>query len=344
MIEEKKKLLEQAILNIEKEFGKGSIMKLGNAPIKMIPSISTGVLSLDIALGVMGLPKGRIVEIYGPESSGKSTLAMQVIAEAQKDGGTAAYVDAEFAMDLKYARGIGVNVDELLLSQPDCAEDALNITEELVKSNSLDIIVVDSVAALVPRAELEGDMGDSHMALQARLMSQALRKLTGIVAKSKTCLIFVNQLREKVGVVFGNPEITAGGNALKFYASVRIDVRRLSQIKVNDVIVGVRTKAKIVKNKVSPPFRDTEFDIIFGKGALKEKDIIECAVKRGVVKKGGAWYVYGDQKFQGIDQFTTFLENNVNVLESLRNSVLLSFDVHIIPDTEVIEETNDSSV
>jgi recombination protein RecA len=311
---EKKKALSLAIAQIEKEFGKGAIMKLGQTQAGKIESIPTGALSLDLALGGGGIPKGRIIEIFGPESSGKSTLALNIVAEAQKLGGTAAYVDAENAMDADYAAKIGVDVNELLISQPDTGEQGLEIVEKLVRSGAVDIIIVDSVAALVPKAEIEGDMGDSHMGLQARLMSQAMRKLTGIINKSKCIVIFINQIREKIGVMFGNPETTPGGRALKFYASIRIDIRRVETIKKGEEMVGNRVKAKIVKNKVAAPFREAFFDIIFGKGILKEPALIEPAVDYGVIDRNGTWYIYNGEKIgQGKDNAIDYLTKHPDV-------------------------------
>ena len=300
---ERSKAIELAFAQIEKQFGKGSIMRLGSKEaIVPIAVISTGAISFDAALGVGGVPRGRVVEIFGPESSGKTTIALQVIAEAQKGGGMAAFVDAEHALDPGYAKKLGVDVDNLLVSQPDYGEQALEITEALVRSNSIDVLVVDSVAALVPKAELDGEMGDSHMGLQARLMSQALRKLTGTVSKSRTCLIFINQIREKIGVMFGNPETTTGGRALKFYSSVRIDIRRIAAIKEGDVVTGSRTRVKIVKNKVAAPFRETEVDIMYGKGISREGDVLDLGVAHGVIEKSGSWYsVKGERIGQGRD-------------------------------------------
>ncbi len=317
----KSKALGLALDQIEKQFGKGSIMKLGegtNADVECIPS---GSISLDLALGG-GLPKGRIIEIYGPESSGKTTLALHAIAEVQKTGGTAAFVDAEHALDPAYAKKLGVKVENLLVSQPDNGEQALEITETLVRSNAVDIIVVDSVAALVPRAEIEGDMGDSHMGLQARLMSQALRKLTGIINRSNTTIIFINQIRMKIGVMFGNPETTTGGNALKFYASVRMDIRRISQIKQGEEIIGNRTKVKVVKNKIAPPFRIAEFDIMYNKGISRSGDILDLAVDKEVVEKSGAWFAYKDEKIgQGREATKKYLEENPKVMEELAKKI-----------------------
>src|SRR6202166_3569123 len=309
---ERVKAIDLALAQIEKQFGKGSIMRLGSKEaIVPIAVISTGAISFDAALGVGGFPRGRVVEIFGPESSGKTTIALQVIAEAQKTGGMAAFVDAEHALAPRYAKKLGVDVDTLLVSQPDYGEQALEITEALVRSNAIDVLVVDSVAALVPKAELDGEMGDSHMGLQARLMSQALRKLTGTVSKSRTCLIFINQIREKIGVMFGNPETTTGGRALKFYSSVRIDIRRIGAVKDGDSVVGSRTKVKIVKNKVAAPFRDAEFDILYGEGISREGDVLDLAVLHNIVDKSGAWYSYqGERIGQGRENVRNFLKEN----------------------------------
>jgi recombination protein RecA len=309
---EKSRAIDLAVSQIEKQFGKGSIMRLGgvdsSAALEAIPS---GSLSLDAALGVGGYPRGRVIEVYGPESSGKTTLTLHAIAEAQKLGGTAAFIDAEHALDANYARKLGVDVDNLLVSQPDSGEQALEIAEVLIRSGAIDIVVVDSVAALVPRAELEGEMGEAQMGLQARLMSQALRKLTGIVSKSKTCLIFINQIREKIGVMFGNPETTTGGRALKFYSSVRVDVRRIASIKDGDEVTGSRTKAKIVKNKVAPPFREAEFDIMYGQGISREGDLLDLGVEKSIVDKSGAWFSFqGERLGQGRDNAKQFLKDN----------------------------------
>ena len=309
---EKSRALDLAVSQIEKQFGKGAIMRLGGIDsTAALEAISSGSLSLDAALGVGGFPRGRVIEIFGPESSGKTTLALHAIAEAQKLGGTAAFVDAEHALDANYARKLGVDVDNLLVSQPDSGEQALEIAEVLIRSGAIDIVVVDSVAALVPRAELEGEMGEAQMGLQARLMSQALRKLTGIVSKSKTCLVFINQIREKIGVMFGNPETTTGGRALKFYASVRVDVRRIASIKDGEDVVGSRTKAKIVKNKVAPPFREAEFDIMYGEGISREGDLLDLAVDKSVVDKSGAWFSFqGERLGQGRENARQFLKDN----------------------------------
>ena len=323
MADERVKAIDLALAQIEKQFGKGSIMRLGSkeaiVPISVIP---TGAISFDAALGVGGFPRGRVVEIFGPESSGKTTIALQVIAEAQKTGGMAAFVDAEHALDPQYAKKLGVDVDNLLVSQPDYGEQALEIAEALVRSNAIDVLVVDSVAALVPKAELEGEMGDSHMGLQARLMSQALRKLTGIVSKSRTCLIFINQIREKIGVMFGNPETTTGGRALKFYSSVRIDIRRIAAIKEGDVVTGSRTRVKIVKNKVAAPFREAEFDILYGEGISREGDLLDLAVNNNVLEKSGSWFSYKNERIgQGRENARQFLKDNKDTLAKLEAEV-----------------------
>lgn len=322
MREEKSKAIEAAVAQIEKRFGKGSIMRLGEKPQEMIEAISTNCLSLDLAIGVGGIPRGRITEIFGPESSGKTTLALEVVAQAQKEGGIAAYIDAEHALDPAYAQKIGVNLEDLLISQPDSGEQALEIAETLVRSGSVDVVVVDSVAALVPRAELEGEMGDSHVGLIARLMSQALRKLTGIVSQSKTCFIFINQLREKIGVSFGNPETTTGGKALKFYASVRLDIRRIGSIKEGEKVIGNRTKVKVVKNKVAPPFHECEFDIIYDEGISKEGDLLDLAVAHKVVEKAGTWFSYRGEKLgQGRENAKKFLKENPEICDRIENEV-----------------------
>jgi recombination protein RecA len=322
MVMDKGKAIESALLQIEKKFGKGSIMRLGERPVEDIGAISTNCLSLDAAIGVGGLPRGRIIEIYGPESSGKTTLALQVVASAQKLGGIAAYIDAEHAMDPEYAEKLGVNIDDMLISQPDSGEQALEIAETLVRSNSVDVIVIDSVAALVPRAELDGEMGDSLPGLQARLMSQALRKLTAIVASSKTCFIFINQLREKIGVFFGSPETTTGGKALKFYASVRLDIRRIGAIKEGDKMMGNRTRVKVVKNKCAPPFRECEFDIMYGEGISREGDLIDLAVNHNVVEKSGAWFSYKTERLgQGRENVKNMLKENRDLFDRIELDV-----------------------
>lgn len=319
---EKLKALQLTLDKLEKSYGKGAVMKLGDAPIEAMEAISTGSLGLDIALGIGGLPKGRVVEIYGPESSGKTTLATHVIAEAQKKGGIAAIVDAEHAFDQFYAKKLGVDIENLLISQPDNGEQALEIADNLIRSGAIDVIVIDSVAALVPKSEIEGEMGDSKMGLQARLMSQALRKLTGTISKTNCCCIFINQLREKIGVMFGNPETTTGGNALKFYASVRLDIRRIAQIKDSDEVSGNRVKVKIVKNKVAPPFRIAEFDIMFGQGISKVGEIIDLGVEYGIVKKAGSWFSYGDTKLgQGRDAVKQLLLDNPELSEELEAKI-----------------------
>ena len=322
-IKDRLKALDLAVGQIEKQFGKGSIMRLGQkGGIAPVEAITTGAISIDYALGIGGMPRGRVVEIYGPESSGKTTLALQVIAQAQKTGGLAAFVDAEHALDAVYAQKLGVDLEALLVSQPDNGEQALEIVEVLVRSNSVDVVVVDSVAALVPRAEIEGEMGEAQMGLQARLMSQALRKLTGAVSKSKTCLIFINQLREKIGVMFGNPETTTGGRALKFYASVRVDIRRIASIKDGENVVGGRTRVKVVKNKLAPPFREAEFDIMYGEGISREGDLLDLAVEHKIVDKSGAWFAYGgDRLGQGRENSKQFLKDNPQVARAIEEKV-----------------------
>lgn len=322
-INQKDSAMKNAVSQIEKQFGKGSIMKLGSRESIDVPVISTGCLSLDIITGVGGFPRGRVVEVYGPEASGKTTLALQVIAEAQKAGGYAAFIDAEHALDPTYAKGLGVNIDELYIAQPDYGEQALEIAEILVRSGGVDIIVIDSVAALVPKAELDGDMGDSHMGLQARLMSQALRKLTAIVSRSKTVFVFLNQMREKIGMFVGNPETTTGGKALKFYSSLRVEVRKILTLKNGTDIVGGRTRVKIVKNKVSPPFKETEVDLLFGKGFSRESDIVDLGATYGILAKTGSWYAYGDEKLgQGKAAVTKLLEENPALYDELRKKIL----------------------
>ncbi len=323
MADTKKQPLDNALKQIEKEYGQGTIMKLGTKDIVEVGSVSTGSFGLDKALGIGGLPRGRVVEIYGPESSGKTTLTLQVIAECQKAGGSAAFIDAEHALDPEYAKALGVDIDELVVSQPDTGEQALEVTDTLIQSKSLDVIVVDSVAALVPRAELEGDMGDSHVGLQARLMSQALRKITGNIQKSNTMVIFINQIRMKIGVMFGNPETTTGGNALKFYSSVRLDIRRVGAIKDGDEVVGNETRVKVVKNKVAPPFKVVDFQILYGKGINRIGEIIEYAVKKEVVEKSGSWYSYKGEKIgQGLNKATEFLRENSKLLDEIEKASL----------------------
>ena len=336
--EEKLKALDAAISQIERQYGKGSVMKLGDPAAQMnIETIPTGSLSLDIALGLGGIPKGRIVEIYGPESSGKTTVTLHMIAEIQKRGGIAGFIDAEHALDPVYAKNIGVDVDNLYISQPDCGEQALEITETMVRSGAIDIVVVDSVAALVPRAEIDGDMGDSHVGLQARLMSQALRKLTGIISKSNCTVVFINQLREKVGVMFGNPETTTGGRALKFYASVRMDVRRIESLKQSGEVTGNRTRVKVVKNKIAPPFKEAEFDIMFGEGISKEGDILDLAADIGVVNKSGAWYAYEGNKIgQGRENAKQYLKDNPETCAVIEAKVREHYG--IAPDVEKVQE------
>jgi recombination protein RecA len=331
MTDEKEKLLAAAISQIEKDHGKGAIMRLGSrdilVPVSVIPS---GCLSIDAALGVGGFPRGRVIEIYGPESGGKTTMTLHVIAEAQKLGGQAAFIDAEHALDPVYARKLGVDVDNLLVSQPDNGEQALEIAETLIRSGGVDIVVVDSVAALVPKAELEGDMGDPQMGLQARLMSQALRKLTGIVSKSRTCLIFINQIREKIGVMFGNPETTTGGRALKFYASMRVDIRRIQSIKEGDKVVGSRTRAKVVKNKVAAPFREAEFDIVYGEGISREGDLIDLGVDKGLIEKSGTWLSFGGERMgQGRENARVFLKENKDIRDKLENALRKKLEIPV---------------
>ena len=331
------KAIEAALSNIEKKFGKGSIMRLGERDVSDVPAISTTSLSLDAAVGVGGVPRGRIVEIYGPESSGKTTLALHIVAEAQKAGGIAAYIDAEHAMDADYAGKLGVDIDQLLISQPDSGEQALEIAEALVRSNGVDVIVVDSVAALVPRAELDGEMGDSLPGLQARLMSQALRKLTAIVAQSNTCFIFINQIREKIGVMFGNPETTTGGRALKFYASLRLDIRRIGAIKDGDRVVGNRTKVKVAKNKVAPPFRECEFDIMYGEGISREGDLLDLAVAQRAVEKSGAWFSYkGERLGQGRENAKQALKDHPELIKRIEKEVKVKLGLPVKEEPEVI--------
>ena len=342
---EKKKALEIALSQIEKQFGKGSVMKLGEYQAMNVEAIPTGALGLDIALGIGGVPRGRIIEIFGPESSGKTTLALHIIAEAQKMNGEAAFIDAEHALDPIYAKHLGVDIDNLIVSQPDTGEQALEITESLVRSGALDVIVVDSVAALVPKAEIDGDMGDSHMGLQARLMSQALRKLAGAINKSKTVIIFINQLREKIGVMFGNPETTTGGRALKFYASVRLDIRKIENIKQDGEIVGNRARVKVVKNKVAPPFREAEFDIVYGKGISKEGNILDMAVNLDIIEKSGSWFSYNGEKIgQGRENVKLYLHNNPEVMEEVEKKVRENFEEAFeksLGDNEEDEDTEE---
>jgi recombination protein RecA len=320
----RRKALDMAVAAIEKNYGKGAIMRLGaDAPVENVPVISTGAISLDAALGIGGIPRGRVTEIFGPESSGKTTLALHIIAEAQRTGGIAGFVDAEHALDLSYARRLGISTEDLLISQPDTGEQALEIAEMLVRSGALDVLVVDSVAALVPKAEIEGEMGDAHMGLQARLMSQALRKLTGTISKSRTAVIFINQIRQKIGVMFGNPETTTGGNALKFYATVRLDIRRIAQIKKDDAVIGGRTRVKVVKNKLAPPFREAEFDILYGEGISREGDILDLGVEQDVVEKSGAWYSVGGERIgQGRENARLFLKEHPEMAGDLAKKIL----------------------
>jgi recombination protein RecA len=327
---EKEKAIELAMSTVERQFGKGSIMRLGNEEplVRDVQAISTGSISLDIALGVGGVPRGRIVEIYGPESSGKTTLSLHIVAEAQKRGGVAGYIDAEHAMDIGYARKLGVRTDDLLLSQPDTGEQGLEIAEMLVRSGAIDVLVVDSVAALVPKAELEGEMGDAHMGVQARLMSQALRKLTGTISKSQTCVIFINQIRMKIGVMFGNPETTTGGNALKFYASQRLDIRRVGAIKNGDNVVGSRTRVKVVKNKVAPPFKEVEFDIMYGSGISREGDLIDLASNEGIIEKSGSWFAFkGERIGQGRENAKDYLRDHADVIKDVERMVLEKYGI-----------------
>ena len=325
----RKKAVDLAVTQIEKQFGKGAIMKMGaEAMLGEVPTISTGILSLDLALGVGGLPKGRVVEIYGPESSGKTTLALHAVAEAQKKGGIAVFIDAEHALDIHYAKKLGVKIDDLLISQPDTGEQALEITETMVRSGGVDVVVIDSVAALVPKAEIEGEMGDAHMGLQARLMSQALRKLSATISKSQTIVIFINQIRMKIGVFFGNPETTSGGLALKFYSSVRLDVRRIASIKQGQEVIGSRTKVRVVKNKVAPPFKEVEFDLILGEGISREGDVLDLAVEKNIVEKSGTWYAYEGQRIgQGRENAKQFLKENPKVLEQMEIEILENFRI-----------------
>jgi len=343
MNNEKLKALQAALTQIEKQFGKGSIMKLGEGEVLNVEAISSGSLSLDIALGIGGIPRGRVIEIFGPESSGKTTVALHIIAEAQKNGGTAAFIDAEHALDPVYAKALGVDIDNLVLSQPDTGEQALEICEALVRSGAIDVIVIDSVAALVPKAEIEGEMGDSHVGLQARLMSQALRKLTGSINKSKCATIFINQLREKVGIMFGNPETTPGGRALKFYASVRLDVRKVDTIKQGDEFLGSRTRVKVVKNKVAPPFKQAEFDIMYGTGISAEGNILDVGVENEIVQKSGSWFSYNDIRLgQGRENAKQFLKENENILEEIENQIRSKYNLPLVKKVESDVEGKDS--
>lgn len=331
---EKQKAIEMALAQIEKQFGKGSIMKLGETTHLNVESIPTGALSLDVALGIGGVPRGRVVEIFGPESSGKTTVALHIIAEAQKAGGEAAFIDAEHALDPLYAKKIGVDIDNLLLSQPDTGEQALEIAEALVRSGAIDVIVIDSVAALVPKAEIDGEMGDSHIGLQARLMSQALRKLAGVINKSNTTAIFINQLREKIGIMFGNPETTPGGRALKFYSSVRMDVRRIENLKVGNDVVGSRTKVKVVKNKVAPPFKEAEFDIMYGEGISREGNVLDVAVNLDIINKSGAWFSYNNNRLgQGRDNVKIYLKENPDVSKEIESKIRENFSLALQKST-----------
>ncbi|MGP0629166.1 recombinase RecA [Nitrospina sp. 32_T5] len=334
---DKEKALDLAFSQIEKQFGKGSIMKLGKGEAQKVATIPTGSLSLDAVLGIGGVPRGRVIEIYGPEASGKTSLTLHIIAEAQKTGGVAAFIDAEHALDPQYARNLGVNLEDLLLSQPDTGEQTLEIAEVLVRSGAVDVIVIDSVAALVPKAELDGEMGDSHMGLQARLMSQAMRKLTGVINKSRTALIFINQIRMKIGVMFGSPETTTGGNALKFYSSVRLDIRRISALKDGDKVIGNRTRVKVVKNKLAPPFRECEFDIIYGKGISRYGDLLDLGVQNEIIQKSGTWFSFGDERIgQGRENSKNFLEENPDIAQKIETQIRQKLDlpVHAAPPTE----------
>ncbi|SHG31227.1 recombination protein RecA [Desulfacinum infernum DSM 9756] len=337
--DDRQKAIDIAMAQIERQCGKGSIMRLGEGSHAVeIPVISTGCLSLDLALGIGGVPRGRIVEIYGPESSGKTTLALHVIAEAQKKGGLAAFIDAEHALDVHYARKLGVNVDDLLISQPDYGEQALEIAEILVRSNAIDVIVIDSVAALVPKAEIEGEMGDPHVGLQARLMSQALRKLTASISKSRTCVIFINQIRMKIGTMYGSPETTTGGNALKFYATQRLDIRRIGPIKEGQEVVGNRTRVKVVKNKIAPPFKEAEFDVVYGRGISREGDVLDLAVAANIIEKSGTWYSYdGERLGQGRENVKNFLREHTDLLQEIENKVRERHFLPTLPDVEAVD-------
>ncbi|MBW2514476.1 MAG: recombinase RecA [Deltaproteobacteria bacterium] len=337
---DKEKAVDTAMLQIERQFGKGSIMKLGSQPIIEVPVISTGSIALDAALGVGGLPRGRVVEVYGPESSGKTTLALHAVADAQKQGGIAAFIDAEHALDTSYARKLNVNCDDLLVAQPDTGEQALEIADMLVRSGAIDVIVIDSVAALVPRAEIEGEMGDSHMGLQARLMSQAMRKLTGSISKTLTTLIFINQIRMKIGVVFGNPETTTGGNALKFYSSVRLEIRRSTAIKDGQETTGNRTRVKVVKNKMAPPFKGAEFDIMYGEGISRTGEIIDLGVEMGVIDKSGSWYSYNGERIgQGRENVKSFLNDNKELMETLSNTIRTKMGLNKKKDPDIVKNS-----
>lgn len=343
-VNERNKALEIAINHIEKQFGKGSVMRLGDSKVEAIDVIPTGSLDLDIALGIGGIPRGRVIEIFGPESSGKTTVALHVIAESQKQNGIAAFIDAEHALDPHYAKKLGVDTENLIISQPDTGEQALEIAEALVRSGAVDIVVVDSVAALVPKAEIEGEMGDSHVGLQARLMSQALRKLTGAINKSNTTVIFINQLREKVGVMFGNPETTTGGRALKFYASVRMDIRRTEAIKQGDDVIGNRTRVRVVKNKVAPPFKQAEFDIMFGEGISKEGNILDAGVRASIINKAGSWYSYGDHRLgQGRENSKDFLKENPEIALEIENKIREKYDLRPLSSNKSEEENIDNT-
>ncbi len=343
--DDKDRALDAALMQIQKQYGKGAVMKLGDDSLRMsVEAISTGSFSLDMATGIGGIPRGRIVEIYGPESSGKTTLTLHVIAEAQKAGGKAAFIDAEHALDPEYAKNLGVDVDELLVSQPDSGEQALEICEMLVRSGALDVVVIDSVAALVPKSEIEGSMGDSHMALQARLMSQALRKMAGVINRSNCSVIFINQLREKVGIVYGNPEVTTGGRALKFYSSMRIEVRKIETIKQGDEMLGNRTRAKVVKNKVAPPFKQAEFDIMYGKGISKEGDIMDCAIQMNIIEKSGSWYSFdGDRIGQGRENVKNYLRENKQILDKVEKLLMDSMKKED-PEEEVLQTDEDGVI